>query len=50
MHELGHTFGAAHDIKTMNEGREGPAYHKNGYGLLFFRGQTFRDGFRTVLA
>ena len=50
MHELGHTFGAAHDVKTMKEGGEGSAYHKNGYGSLFFRGQTHHDGYRTVLA
>ena len=50
MHELGHTFGAAHDVKTMKEGGEGKAYHKNGYGNLFLRGETSRGGYRTVLA
>ena len=50
MHELGHTFGAAHDLKTMQEGGEGDPYNKNGRGLLFLRGATFRDGYRTVLA
>ena len=50
MHELGHTFGAAHDVKTMKEDGEGSPYHKNGYGRLFLRGATFRDGYRTVLA
>ena len=50
MHELAHTFGAAHDIKTMQEGGEGEPYHENGRGLLFLRGKNFNEGYRTVLA
>ena len=50
MHEMAHNFGAAHDVKTMEEGGEGSAYQENGYGLLFLRGQTSVEGYRTVLA
>ena len=45
LHELGHVFGAHHDMDT--DINEEFAY---GHGDLFKKGETQGDGYRTIMA